>query len=348
MSERSNRTARWIRRACRAAATLVTAALLAAPGTARGASLFDVSVGPTTAVAGQDVVVSVSPLVEGLVITSCRAWLTGGQPTECVGSNGHWSAHLTVAHRAGPGASTVTWSLRYRLGTGRNATTHRAQGTRAVTIRPATPPDFSVVLDPAAGRPGDTVSAEFTALDPKTTITTCSARLGGAAAFQCVGTGSAWWLSLTVPATAHPSRMTVEWTLVYERDGYQTEAHGTTPFSGLPAVAGSRHAGPSAGTAAPSIRSRQPGDVRSTIPTVPRTSLARTEPPRAEAQATELSDWVWDRSDLDVLLLAVALGAVLLVGFSVHSRRATLRERPSHPFPSPAAGRSAPPVTRHI
>lgn len=326
MTQRSTRTSAWIRQVCRTAATLLTAAVLATPGPAQAARLFDVSVSPTAAVPGQDLTVSVSPLVEGLVITSCRAELSGETASECVGSNGRWAAHLAVPRHTKPGAATVAWSLGYRLGTGRNATTQRAQGTRAVTVLPATPPDFSVALDPASASPGETVSVTFTALDPKTTITTCSAQLGDVTAFDCAGSGAGWSLALSVPPRPAPSDTVVAWSLVYERGGYQTEARGTTPFTVLPSVVVSRtRSDASARTATPPGRSRHAGDAPSSGVPRPVHAPPPTAPPPIEAPRTELTDWVWDQSDLGVLLL----GVVLLIGTSLHFRRGGQHPRAS-------------------
>lgn len=116
-----------------------------------------------------------------------------------------------------------------------------------------------------------------------------------------------------MPATADVPDTTVDWDLVYERGGDGAEASGTTPFTVLPVVV-------------PNARS----DSAATTSTVP-TSSAPT--------GVDGTAWVWDDSDLRVLVLDM----IALAGISLPFRRRSLRwssRNPSRHLPQAEPGRA--------
>ena len=236
MSERRTRPAGWLRSVCRAAAVLVLAGLLGAPGAgARSDSLFTVSVTPAAATPGDDVTVSFTARDENLVILSCGAALDSHSLPDCTGSGGAWSVHFTVPADAKPATTTIGWWLRYTSDPDSQLGADSTKGTVDFTVLPPVDqPQVSVVLDPVSGRVGDDVTARFSPIDPKTTITTCSLLIAGITLSDCTTTGTDWSLPFTVPGSADVGSSTVEWSVVYERGEQKRKARGTTPFTVLP------------------------------------------------------------------------------------------------------------------
>ena len=236
MSKRRTRPAGWLRSASRAAAVLLMAGLLSAPGVgAEGASLFQVSVSTSSAMPGDEVSISFRALDTNLIILSCAAQLGDAPLPDCVGSGGAWSVQFTVPREAMPATTAITWQLRYYsvpdsyLGAGAR------KGELAFTVlSPSAPPPVSAVLDPLSGRQGTKVLARFTPPDAKSTMTACSVRIAGTPFSDCSPEGTDWVLPFSVPGNAAVGRVPVEWSATYVRGRQTYPDSGVAYFTVLP------------------------------------------------------------------------------------------------------------------
>ena len=237
MSERRTRPAGWLRSVCRAAAVLVLAGLLGAPGAgARSDSLF--------AVTGR--LRSGDPSGTTSRCRSPRATRTWSSSTAEPRSTA--SRCLTARAPAAPGRCTspsprTPSRPRRRSGGGSGTpptrtrswgpTRRRALWTSRCCPRSTNLRSRSCSTLSRVGY-GDDVTARFSPIDPKTTITTCSVLIAGITLSDCTTTGTDWSLPFTVPGSADVGSSTVEWSVVYERGEQKRKARGTTPFTVLP------------------------------------------------------------------------------------------------------------------
>jgi hypothetical protein len=112
---------------------------------------FSVLLTPQSARPDDAVTVSFSPQDAGVVILGCTARLVGGTAVDCKRSGEHWSAGLTVPADARAGATSVTWTLSYRRGTG--VGTGDAAGVLSFTVLgpDPTPPPNPDPIDASSG-----------------------------------------------------------------------------------------------------------------------------------------------------------------------------------------------------
>ena len=238
-----------VRRVWAACALLTFGALLSASVlfahpvfAATGAPPITVGLTPESARPGERVVVSFSTTDPWVSFTSCGARLEGEDFSDCQGSGGQWSAHLTVPTDAPPGATQVSWELGYQV-QDRSlvldpnlATGGDTKGTLSLTVLPPKP-IFTVEVSPPTARPRQQVTVSFIPTDANNTITSCQVRLDDATHDECTATNGRGSIQFRVPLGTPPGARTLTWQLGYQYpdpDGLGTaEANGTVDLTVL-------------------------------------------------------------------------------------------------------------------
>ncbi|MEV6494242.1 hypothetical protein AB0M20_37310, partial [Actinoplanes sp. NPDC051633] len=189
---------------------------------------------PESAVAGEQVTVSVSPVEPGAEITDCLVTFPGDAGVQCEYAGGRWSATVTVPAGTAAGAMPLRWGVTSRTADGRRGADNGIVNYPVRAPGSPLPPAFDVRPEPAAGRSGDRVTVSMLSLVEGTAVTGCAVGFDEGSLAACHPAAKGWAADLVVPEGAKAGPGTLLWRVAYKRTGRPGAADGLLTFTVLP------------------------------------------------------------------------------------------------------------------